>query len=79
MLALWLSAVVVYTRVDTGMRDLTLWVIVLLIQSIPYFASLLLAVCSALPSLPSRIIGRADDMELLAQSVLESETLELRN
>ncbi len=79
MLALWLSAFAVYTQVGTGMRDLTLWVIVLLIQSIPYCASLLLALLSAMQNLPASIIGRADDMEVQAQMVLKSESLELRN
>ncbi|MDE2091769.1 MAG: glycosyltransferase, partial [Gammaproteobacteria bacterium] len=79
MLALWLSALAVFTQIASGMRDLTLWVIVLLIQSVPYCASLLLALLSALPSLPARIIGRAENMDVLAQSVLEAESLELRN
>ena len=79
MLALWLSAYAVFTEVGTGMRDLMVWVLVLLIQSIPYCASLLLAVLSALPSLPASIIGRAEDMDVLAKSVLDAESLEIRN
>ncbi|MGH8415156.1 MAG: glycosyltransferase, partial [Gammaproteobacteria bacterium] len=47
MLALWLCAFAVFSQVDTGMRDLTVWVVVLLIQSIPYCASLLMALISA--------------------------------
>ena len=79
MLALWLSALAVFTQVGTGMRDLTVWVIVLLIQSIPYCASLLLALLSAQPSLPAKIIGHAENMDVLAQSVLDAENLEIRN
>ena len=79
MLALWLSAYAVFTQIGTGMRDLMVWVLVLLIQSIPYCASLLLALLSALPSLPAGIIGRTEDMEVLAQSVLDAESLEIRN
>ncbi len=79
MLALWLSALAVFTQVGTGMRDLMLWVTVLLIQSIPYCASLVLALLSAMPFLPASIIDRAEDMDELAQSVLEAESLEIRN
>ena len=73
MLALWLSAWGVYTEVGTVMQDLGVWVAVLLIQSVPYFASLLLSVVSALPTLPASLIGRAEDMDALAHVVLRSE------
>ncbi|HEV2111976.1 MAG TPA: glycosyltransferase, partial [Gammaproteobacteria bacterium] len=73
MLALWLSAWGVYEEVGTVMRDLGVWVAVLLIQSIPYFASLLLSLISALPTLPADLIGRAEDMDALAHVVLGNE------
>jgi exo-beta-1,3-glucanase (GH17 family)/cellulose synthase/poly-beta-1,6-N-acetylglucosamine synthase-like glycosyltransferase len=79
MLALWLSAFAIFTQIDTGMRDLTVWVMVLLIQSVPYCASLLLALLSSLPFLPATIIGRAEDMDVLAQSVLDAESIQIRN
>lgn len=79
MLALWLSAFAVFTQVDTGMRDLTVWVIVLLVQSVPYCAALLVSLLSALPSVPASIIGRAENMDALAQLVLKGEVLEVRN
>ena len=80
MLALWLSAWGVYTEVGTVMldlrvwvQDLGVWVAVLLIQSIPYFASLLLSLISAFPALPASLIGRAEDMDALAHVVLGDE------
>jgi hypothetical protein len=70
MLGLWLAALAVYLEVDTGMRDLAVWVAVLLIQSIPYFATLLMSLVSAYPQLPASLIGRADEMDALAHVVL---------
>ncbi|MGH8283327.1 MAG: glycosyltransferase, partial [Gammaproteobacteria bacterium] len=79
MLALWLCAFAVFTQISTGMRDLTVWVVVLLIQSIPYCASLLMALISALPFLNAKIIGRAENMNATAQAVLQTEILDARN
>jgi cellulose synthase/poly-beta-1,6-N-acetylglucosamine synthase-like glycosyltransferase len=73
MLGLWLCAWGVYTEVGTVMSDLGVWVTVLLIQSIPYFAALLLSLVSAMPALPARLIGSADDMDSLAHVVLGDE------
>jgi hypothetical protein len=47
------------------------WVAVLLIQSIPYFAALLVSLVSAFPKLPARYVGRAEDMDALAHVVLD--------
>jgi len=71
MLGLWLSALAVSMTVATGMSDLSVWVVVLLIQSIPYFATLLVSLVSAFPGLPARLIGRAEDMDALAHVVLD--------
>jgi exo-beta-1,3-glucanase (GH17 family)/cellulose synthase/poly-beta-1,6-N-acetylglucosamine synthase-like glycosyltransferase len=79
MLALWLCAFAVSTQVDSGMRDLTVWVIVLLIQSIPYCASLVMALLSSLTAMPASIIGRAENMDVLAQLVLDTESMQIRN
>jgi hypothetical protein len=46
-------------------------VIVLLIQSVPYFAALVLSLISAQPQLPASPIGRAEDMDTLAHVVLQ--------
>jgi exo-beta-1,3-glucanase (GH17 family)/cellulose synthase/poly-beta-1,6-N-acetylglucosamine synthase-like glycosyltransferase len=71
MLGLWLAALAVELNVTTGMRDLQVWAAVLLIQSIPYFATLLVSLISAYPRLPARYIGRAEDMDALAHVVLD--------
>jgi hypothetical protein len=77
MLALWLSALTVYLEVylgvDAAMQDLGVWVVVLLIQSIPYFAALVLSLISAAPELPAALIGRAEDMDALAHQVLNKD------
>ena len=54
--ALWLAAAAIAWKSDTGMLDLLLWIIVLLVQSVPYFASLLVSVISAFPRLPARLM-----------------------
>ncbi|HSC48165.1 MAG TPA: glycosyltransferase, partial [Gammaproteobacteria bacterium] len=72
MSALWSCAVGVATQVNTGMRDLGVWVVVLLVQSIPYFATLLLSLASAWPRLPAGWIGRAEEMDALAHVVLDT-------
>jgi exo-beta-1,3-glucanase (GH17 family)/cellulose synthase/poly-beta-1,6-N-acetylglucosamine synthase-like glycosyltransferase len=71
MLGLWLAAFAVYLEVGTVMLDLKVWVAVLLIQSIPYFAALLVSLVSAFPKLPARYVGRAEDMDALAHVVLD--------
>ncbi|HKT31184.1 MAG TPA: glycosyltransferase [Gammaproteobacteria bacterium] len=73
MLALWLCAWGVYTHVGLAIQNISVWVVVLLIQSTPYCASLILALISALPTLPARLIGRSEDMDVLAQTVLKTE------
>ncbi len=57
MLALWGAAFIV-TKIpeEVGSPDLAVWMAVLLIQSIPYAASLLLSLASAFP-LPARLLG----------------------
>ncbi|HET7396068.1 MAG TPA: glycosyltransferase [Gammaproteobacteria bacterium] len=73
MLALWLSAWSVYTTVGTATRDLSIWIVVLLIQSIPYCATLIMALLSALPGLPARLIGNIETMDNVAHTVLDEE------
>lgn len=62
MLALYLAAYSVVTHLDTETLDLAVWVVVLLLQAIPYMASLLTAVISAFPRLPASLIGTAKTM-----------------
>ncbi len=55
-LALWSAAGIVWTLDQSDSLDLLLWVIVLLVQSIPYLATLIVATISALPALEARWI-----------------------
>lgn len=49
MAALWVSVFALSMREDANTLDLVLWITVLLIQSIPYFASVLLSFVSIFP------------------------------
>ena len=80
MLGLWLAAFGSYYAaaevmrdqgVSAGMRDQGVWTLVLLIQSVPYFAAVLVSLVSAFPALPASWIGRAEDMDSLAHQVLD--------
>lgn len=57
MLALWLAAAAVAFRNDSGTLDLLLWIILLLVQSVPYLAALLVSVLSAFPRLPAGMVA----------------------
>ncbi len=56
LIALWLAAGVIYFNLPMENWDSLLWVIVLLIQSLPYFAALFLSIISSLPGLSSRLV-----------------------
>ncbi len=53
MIALWLSAGVIYCTLPIDTLDILLWVLVLLVQSLPYFSALLVSIISAFPRLKS--------------------------
>jgi hypothetical protein len=59
MLGLWLSAwgVSHSTTYQTRGPDRVAWIVVLLIQSVPYVSSLLVSLASAYP-LPAKLLGR---------------------
>jgi cellulose synthase/poly-beta-1,6-N-acetylglucosamine synthase-like glycosyltransferase len=61
--ALWLAAWAVARSTQLINPDAYLWVIMLLVQSLPYAATALVAVISGLPHLPSWLVGRCVDME----------------
>jgi len=70
MLALWLSALGVRTiENDMASADLTVWLVALLIQSIPYAAALLVSLASAF-NLPAALLGNrpVEIMPTAAQS-----------
>ena len=55
-LALWLAAGAIMYTIGTETLDLTLWVIVLLVQALPYMAALLTSIISAYPQLSSKLV-----------------------
>ncbi|UCE75681.1 MAG: hypothetical protein JSU62_07160, partial [Gammaproteobacteria bacterium] len=61
--ALWLAAGAVAYQGGADTLDVLLWVIVLLVQSIPYIAALLVSVVSAFPRLPAKLVcgGACED------------------
>jgi exo-beta-1,3-glucanase (GH17 family)/cellulose synthase/poly-beta-1,6-N-acetylglucosamine synthase-like glycosyltransferase len=57
MLCLWLAAAVIIVRQGTENADLLVWVVVLLVQSIPYLAAVLMSLISGLSPTRARIIN----------------------
>jgi exo-beta-1,3-glucanase (GH17 family)/cellulose synthase/poly-beta-1,6-N-acetylglucosamine synthase-like glycosyltransferase len=64
-LGLWTAAAAIVYQSGSETLDVLFWVIVLLVQSIPYFSALLVSVVSALPRLPARWVcgGSCDEMD----------------
>ncbi|HEC60614.1 hypothetical protein LCGC14_0441030 [marine sediment metagenome] len=56
MIALWLAAAVIYISAPIDTWDMMLWIMVLLVQSLPYFSALCLSIISAFPRLSARIV-----------------------
>ena len=65
LLALWLSAWGIARIHGTDSMDLLLWVSVLLVQSIPYVASLLMSIISGFPHLRAELVSTAATMDRL--------------
>jgi hypothetical protein len=57
MSALWLGAYGVMAIQGGDMPDVTLWAVMLLVQSTPYAAAVLMSLIGALPQLPARLVG----------------------
>ena len=64
--AFWLAAFAVLQRPDAYMFDVRVWCAVLLVQSLPYLASVLVSLISALPRLPVRLVGPLAEMRGIA-------------
>lgn len=65
MIALWSAAAAVAFQNGADTLDLLLWIIVLLVQSVPYSAALLVAVLSAFPRLRAGLVaGRPEKQDL---------------
>ncbi len=58
--ALLLAASGLAWQNDTGMLDLLLWIIVLLVQAVPYLSSTLVSIISAFPGLSARLVCGGD-------------------
>ena len=56
MLSLWSMAALLGLRYEEGSLDLLLWIIVMLVQSVPYFATVIVSIISALPKLPAELV-----------------------
>ncbi|HSR35951.1 MAG TPA: beta-(1-3)-glucosyl transferase, partial [Desulfurivibrionaceae bacterium] len=56
LIALWLAAVSVADRQGSDTADLMIWILVLLVQSIPYAAALFMAVASGFAASRSKMI-----------------------
>ena len=70
MLALWLAAFAVFQCTTMNSPDAYLWVFMLLIQSVPYTASTLVALISGFPKMPAWLVGRSTGMEVEVQKIL---------
>jgi hypothetical protein len=62
LIAFWLGAFAVLQRDDAHMLDVRVWAAVLLVQSVPYLASLLVSLISANPKLPAGLVGPLAEM-----------------
>ncbi len=71
LIALCLASFTITLTFGTETLDLLVWAIMLLIQAIPYAATLFIAIISALPGLPASWIGETGTMQQVARTVLE--------
>lgn len=55
--AFWFAAVLVMMRDDAFMLDVRIWAAVLVVQAIPYLASVLVSLASAWQKLPASLVG----------------------
>ncbi|MFZ0789143.1 MAG: glycosyltransferase, partial [Chromatiaceae bacterium] len=60
--AFWLAAVLVLLRDDAYLLDVRVWATVLLVQSIPYTAAVLVSLISARPDIPASLVGPMPEM-----------------
>jgi hypothetical protein len=58
-------------RDDAAMLDVRVWTAVLLVQSVPYLASLLVSLISALPRLPASLVGTMTEMRNAPAAAVE--------
>lgn len=66
-IALILAAVSIGARDDAYLADTRLWIVLLLIQSIPYVSAVLLSIISTLEKLPTRLFDNSPENSLLGR------------
>ncbi|MFA7387263.1 MAG: glycosyltransferase [Thiohalobacteraceae bacterium] len=71
LIALWLAAGGIIHYFGTETLDLLMWAVMLLLQSVPYAAALIVSIISAFPRLPASWIGETGSMSQAARTVLE--------
>jgi hypothetical protein len=57
-LSLWIAIFTVAARQDSETPDVFMWLMVLLVQSIPYSATVIMAIISGFSSVPAQLIGK---------------------
>ena len=62
LVAFILGVIGVLLRTDAFMLDVRVWAAVLVVQAVPYAASLLVALISALPQIPASLVGPLEEM-----------------
>ncbi|NCC29153.1 MAG: glycosyltransferase [Gammaproteobacteria bacterium] len=62
VIAFWLAAGLIMLRDDAFMLDVRVWVAVLIVQSIPYLAAVVVSLISAAQRLPARLVGPMPEM-----------------
>jgi len=67
LVAFWLTAAGVSMREDAYMLDVRVWTAVLLVQSVPFLASLLVSLVSASRRLPAGLIGTMGEIHSSAR------------
>jgi hypothetical protein len=75
MIALCLASGAIAICLGLESLDLLVWSVMLLIQSIPYAAALLVSIISALPHLPAGFIGETGSVQEAAQAVLGKKSI----
>lgn len=72
--ALCLAAFAIINNFGTETLDLLMWSVMLLLQSVPYAAAVIVSIISAAPNLPASWIGETGSMQKVAHSVLDPNT-----
>jgi exo-beta-1,3-glucanase (GH17 family)/cellulose synthase/poly-beta-1,6-N-acetylglucosamine synthase-like glycosyltransferase len=69
--ALFLAAFSIITTFGTETLDLLMWSVMLLLQSVPYAAAVIVSIVSAMPNLSASWIGETGSMQQVARTVLD--------